>query len=182
MSDRDFDRDELCAAVGEDNGLEPLEKGMVIRWSKAGESPPSWIPYDDPVVWVYTEIRGPCRRLLQRDNFWPTELRDENGREIAPSERSGERITAVGGYIPRGSVKLQGTIRSDSTHASVVSSDQSESNSSDSSPDKVSDSLSETVSEEMSPDNPAEAGQSATSASTSPNDSNSVSTTDPLDW
>jgi hypothetical protein len=182
MSDEEFDRDELCEAVGEDNDLEPLEKGMVIRWSKAGESPPSWIPYDGPVVWVYTEIRGPCRRLLQRDNFWPTELRDENGREIEPSERSGERITGVGGYIPRASVKLQSTIRSDSTHASVVSDEQSELNSSESSPDKVSEPLSEMVNKEVSLDGPTEAGQSATSTSTSPSDSNSVSTTDPLDW
>ena len=140
MTDEEFDRDELCEAVGEDNDLVPLEKGMMIRWSKAGESPPESVPYDEPVVWVYTEIRGPCRRLLQRDNFWPTELRDENGREVAPSNFSGERITGVGGYIPRGSVKLQGTIRSDSTHASVVSNDQSGPNSSESSADKVSDS------------------------------------------
>jgi hypothetical protein len=181
MSNEEFDREELCEAVGEDNDLVPLEKETVIRWSKAGESPPSWIPYDDPVVWVYTEIRGPCRRLLRRDNFWPTKLRDENGRELEPSERSGERITGVGGYIPRASVKLQSTIRSDSTHASVVSDDQSESNSSESSPDKVSEPLSETVNKEGKPDDPAEAGQFATSA-TSPNDSNSVSTTDPLDW
>lgn len=181
MSNEEFDRDELCEAVGEDNNLVPLEKGMVIRWSKAGESPPVSVPYDKPVVWVYSEIRGPCRRLLRRDNFWPTELRDENGREIAPSDFSGERITGVGGYMPRGSVKLQGTIRSDSTHASVVSNDQSGPNSSESSADKVSDSPSETVNKEVIPVDPAEAGQSPTSA-TSPTDSNSVSTNDPLDW
>jgi hypothetical protein len=33
MSSKEFDRDELSEAVGEDNDLEPLEKGMVIRWS-----------------------------------------------------------------------------------------------------------------------------------------------------
>lgn len=182
MSNEEFDRDELCEAVGEDNDLEPLEKEMLIRWSKAGESPPESVPYDEPVVWVYSEIRGPCRRLLQRDNFWPTELYGENGIEVAPSNPSGERITAVGRYIPRASVKLQSTIRADSTHASVVSNDRSGSNRSESSSDEVSDSSSETVSRDVIPDDPAEAGQSKASTSTSPDDSNSVSTTDPLDW
>jgi hypothetical protein len=182
MTDEEFDRDELCEAVGEDNNLVPVEKEMIIRWSKAGESPPESVPYDGPVAWVYTEIRGPCRRLLQRDNFWPVELRDEKGREVAPRDFSGKRITGVGGYIPRGSVKLQATTRSDSTHASVVSNDRLRSKSSESSPDKVSDSLSETVSEDVMPDDSAEANQSATGANTAPDDSTSVGMRSALDW
>lgn len=168
MSNEEFNRDELSEAVGEDYDLEPSEKGMMIRWSKAGESPPSWIPYEGPVVWVYTEIRGPCQRLLQRDNFWPVELRDESGRETTPSNFSGERVTGVGGYIPRGSVKLQGTIRSDSTHASVVSNNQSELNSSESSPE--------------SSDPSSNKADKNDSEDTDSDDDSDRNISDPLDW
>ncbi|MBZ6494803.1 hypothetical protein [Natrinema longum] len=172
MSDEEFNRDELCAAVGEDNDLEPLEKEMQIRWSKAGEPLPESVPYDDPVVWVYSEIRGPCRRLLRRSNFWPTELRVEGGRKVAPHNFSGERITGVGGYIPRGSLKLQGSIRSDSTHASVVSNDWSESNSSVSSSGESSEPSK----------NKSQDGTDGEDTDSDADDGDAGDTTNPLDW
>ena len=186
MSSNSVNRNNLIEAVGEDPDLTPDQKETVIRLAKDGEPDEDALEFEYDVARTFTEEAGLCRRWLKNPNFTLTDIRVNDsqgkGRKIAPTNFSGGRVTAIWGYLPVDSIVAGKSMREYGTHADMAPFKPSSSDTSKSAPDKSSTSPSETSSHDQTSDDPAEAGQSATSASTSPNDSNSVSTTDPLDW
>ncbi|MUV49743.1 hypothetical protein [Haloarcula sp. CBA1122] len=173
----------LVEAVGEDPRLKPFEKETQIGWTKDGFPTVAATQFDQHVAHVFSEEAGISRRLIQHPHFTVTGIRVNDsvgeGRSIEPDNFCGGKVTAVGGYIPIVAVILGTSVRSTSGHANVVPYTGAESNGSELSPDRFSDNPSVAVGQAQTSDGSAEVGQPAT---TSHNDSNSVSTTDPLDW
>lgn len=186
MSNDSVDVTTLVEAVGEDPRLKPFEKETQIGWTKDGFPTVTSTQFDQHVAHVFSEEAGISRRLLQHPHFTVTGIRVNDslgkGRNIQPDNFCGGKVTAVGGYIPIGTVILGTSVRSTSGHANAIPYTGSGSSGSELSPDRVSDNPSVAMGQAQTSDGSAEAGQSPTSASTSPKDSNSASTTDPLDW
>jgi hypothetical protein len=138
MSSNSVNRNNLIEAVGEDPDLEPIEKETSIGWTKDGSPTTAATQFDQHVAHVLSEEAGISRRLLQHPHFDMTGIRVNDslgkGRNIEPDNFCGGKITAVRGYIPIGTVKLQKTCRSTSGHAPVVFYQRQASNSSQSPP------------------------------------------------
>jgi hypothetical protein len=124
MSSNSVDVDTLVQAVAEDPRLEPIEKETNIGFTKDGSPTTAATRFDQHVARVFTEEAGISRRLLQHPHFEVTGIRvnDSLGdaRSIEPDNFCGGKVTAVGGYVPIGTVKLQKRCRSTAGHASVV--------------------------------------------------------------
>jgi len=124
MSSNSVDVDTLVQAVAEDPRLEPIEKETNIGFTKDGSPTTAATRFDQHVARVFTEEAGISRRLLQHPHFEVTGIRvnDSLGdaRSIEPDNFCGGKVTAVGGYAPIGTVKLQKRCRSTAGHASVV--------------------------------------------------------------
>ena len=109
-----IDIDQLVDRVREDPNLAAEEKETHIWFNKPADA-----------AHVYTEEGGITRRLLRHPHFNLDEWRvvDDNvwGKRIEANKYSGEAVTGVGGHIPIGCVKLQGSCRYTSGHARIVS-------------------------------------------------------------
>lgn len=134
MSSNSVNVNNLVQAVAEDPRLKPIEKGTHFGWTKDGSPTTAATQFDQHVARVFTEEAGISRRLLQHPHFTVTGIRvnDSLGeaRNIEPDNFCGGKVTAVGGYVPIGTVKLQKTCRSTPGHASVVAYQRQASNSS----------------------------------------------------
>lgn len=186
MTSNSVDVSNLIEAVGEDPRLQPFEKETHIGWTKDGSPTVAATQFDQHVARVFTEEAGISRRLLQHPHVTVTGIRVNDslgkGRAIEPDNFCGGRVTAVGGYIPIGTVTLGTSVRSTSGHANIVPYTGSGSNTSELLSDGVPDNPSVAVGQDQTSDGFIEAGQSTTTASTSPNDPNSANYTNPLDW
>lgn len=133
MSSNDVNLNKIIEAIAEDPALQPIEKETSIGWTKDGSPTRSATEYERDVAKVYTEERGPARRVVQHPHFRLTELRVNDatgkGRDIEPCNFSGGTVTGVGGFIPIATVKMQTSIRSASGHANVVTYQGASSNS-----------------------------------------------------
>lgn len=186
MSSNNVNVNDLAEAVGEDPDLTPDQKETVMRLAKDGKPDEDAPEFEYDVVHTFTEEAGLCRRWLKNPRFTLTDIRVNDsqgkGRKIAPTNFSGGRVTAIWGYLPVDSIIAGKSMREYGTHADMAPFQQSSSDTSKSESDKSSTSPSETPSHRQTSDDAPEAGQSATNTGNSPKDSNSVSTTDPLDW
>jgi hypothetical protein len=124
MSSNSVDVNTLVEAVGEDPRLKPFEKETHIGFTKDGSPTTAATRFDQHVARVFTEEAGISRRLLQHPHFEVTGIRVKDSlgdaRSIEPDNFCGGKVTAVGGYVPIGTVKLQKRCRSTLGHASVV--------------------------------------------------------------
>jgi len=124
MSSTSVNVNNLVQAVAEDPRLKPIEKETHIGLTKDGYPTTAAKQFNQHVARVFTEEAGISRRLLQHPHFTVTGVRvnDSLGdaRSIEPDNFCGGKVTAVGGYIPVGTVKLQKTCRSTPGHASLV--------------------------------------------------------------
>jgi hypothetical protein len=106
-------RTDLLDVVGEDRNLNPEEKETVVRFAK-----------DEDRATVFTAEAGIVRRLLQHPKFIPEEYRPEGGRCVESAEEidtTEDRVVAVEGTVPTGTLKVRASSRDSSGHASVVS-------------------------------------------------------------
>lgn len=134
MSSNSVNVNNLVQAVAEDPRLKPIEKETHIGLTKDGSPTTAATQFNQHVARVFTEEAGISRRLLQHPHFTVTGVRvnDSLGdaRSIEPDNFCGGKVTAVGGYIPVGTVKLQKTCRTTPGHASLVAYQRQASNSS----------------------------------------------------
>jgi hypothetical protein len=125
MSSNSVDVSRLVEAVAEDPSLKPMEKETDIGWTKAGKPTNAATEFNQDVARVFTEERGVGRRLLQHPHVTVTEIRvnDSRGmaRRIRPDNFHGGKITAVYGYTPVGTVKVQNSCRSAPGHSLAIS-------------------------------------------------------------
>lgn len=124
MSSNSVDVNNLVQAVAEDPRLEPIEKETNIGFTKDGFPTTAATQFDQDVARVFTEEGGISRRLLQHPHFTADCIRvnDSLGdaRSIEPGNFDGGKITAVGGYIPVGTIKIKKRRRSAAGHSSMV--------------------------------------------------------------
>lgn len=172
MSSNSVDVNTLVGAVGEDPRLKPIEKGTYLGWTKDGTPTTAATQFDQHVAHVLSEEAGISRRLLQHPHFTVTGIRVNDslgeGRNIDPDNFCGGKVTAVRGYIPIGTVKLQKTCRSTPGHAPVVFYRRQASNSSQSPSTHASGGVTE---ERIAMDNTDDS-----------DDVSDYKVTDPLDW
>lgn len=174
MSSNSLNVTNLVNAVGEDSNLSPNQKETTMGWTKDGRPTTAATQFNHHVASVYTEEAGISRRLLKHSHFTPTEIRvGELGKGVTyiePNNFCGGKVTAVGGYLPIGTVTWGTSIRSKPGHANVVPFTGSASNSSQSSsPNTSSATSSGGVTEEQA-------------AMDNTDDDSDYKVTDPLDW
>ena len=178
MSINSVDMNTLVQAVAEDPRLKPIEKETHIGLTKDGSPTTAATQFDQHVARVFTEEAGISRRLLQHPHFTVTGIRvnDSLGdaRSIEPDNFCGGKVTAVGGYIPVGTVKVQKTCRSTPGHASIVAYQRRATNSSQ---PPSSASLGGVTEKRVAIDNADDSDDSDDS-----DDDSDYKVTNPLDW